>query len=142
MIIGPQIFARLSGNQAIANIIGSGANARIYPMVAGADQPSVFPYITYQVKRGTIPTGLRGAMGIAFPVVQFNVWMNNFDYDLLEQLAELVKQCLQNWRDLTNGIQGSGCVGFGDLPPDEESKAVGRYWDFQLHVSEAVSDLE
>lgn len=135
MKMGTVLKARLAAYAGVAALVGD----RIYPGVSGVVQPVVYPYIVYRL----IDTGhthtMQGAAGLAMPHVQINCFVNDFDYELLEELVEQVRLALTTYRDLALGFQAAIPLTTQDLPKSDESSSQGRFIEFELHLSEAAS---
>lgn len=91
------IYYLLKNEATVTAIVGSGANARIFP--TRAPQTYAAPYITY-LEIGTVPTNQKDAVS-GFDKVDFDVDLWGSDYTVLETLAAAVRLAL-DYKTLTN----------------------------------------
>jgi len=90
----------LANDADVTALVGSGSNARIYPMLV--PENGTYPCITYQEISYIIPRGLVNAAGPATSRYQFNCWARTAL--AAKELAEAVRGGLDGYQGAVGGI--------------------------------------
>ena len=103
------IRTRLLDEAMITRWIGSGTQARLWPMKMPQRETPSWPCITYQVISGSTEYDIQGAAGLAEMRLQVDVWSaaraGVRAYDEVRELAEAVRRSLSGF---AGAIDGTG----------------------------------
>jgi len=90
------IYARLSGQSGVTNLVGT----RIYPGVAPLN--AAFPYLTYSKVSGIRIHAMESDPGLAHPRMRVSTWSTS--YTQVKAIALQVRTALQDYSATTGGI--------------------------------------
>ena len=96
------IYGQLVGDATVGGLVGTGANARVYPMVI--PQEAALPAIAYQRVSGARELAHDGEVGFAEARLQFTCQAES--YDGAKALAKGVRLCLAGF----NGVMGGSAA--------------------------------
>jgi len=109
MLLETALLKFLSQSVAVGALVGSGPDARIYPVVL--PQTPTLPTLTYQRVGSVRDRAMRGPTGTSFARVQFDAWAPATDagggYAAAKGLADAVRRAVDGYA----GAMGDATVG-------------------------------
>jgi len=139
MSIESEIMTRLQNHAGTAALVGSGAAARIYPMVA--PDGAAWPFVVYRLIGSDSGTEMLGANGVGDRLYQFEC----VDENKLSvvNLAEQIRIAMNGWRDTSTNIRDARVTGVADINLNpiggKDRPAFERIIDVTFSVFEATS---
>lgn len=108
MRIGDAIIQILSTAAGVSQYVYDevAQKSRIFPLMTGADQPEVYPLITYQRMGGRSLQSLSSASGLGYQRMMIKCYVDNNDYDTLCDMTDQVRLALEGYQNLSTGIAG------------------------------------
>lgn len=123
MTVESEIVARLEVDGAVTALVGSGDDARIYPVLLPQDP--TYPAVTYQRVSGARLHNLAGTAGFAMPRLSINCWSRT--YGEAKSLAAAIRASLDGFDGTLATIRATiKIVNEIDLPEQEPKPDVYR----------------
>lgn len=124
----PGLQAHLATDTAIAAIVGSGNDARIYPVKA--PQGETRPHIIYHKISGQGDHHMQGPSGLNRPRMQIDCWAKRSD--VASQLALAVKARLDGLKEP---------IPYGSNSPQDEVEVIGAFFDSEREDYDKETEL-
>lgn len=109
-MIEEALVARLKQSPAVTALIGSGDDARVYPVEL--PQAEAFPAITYQVISGAPVRTTDGPRDLAFAHLQVDCWATT--YAAVLSLRNAVRRAIDGWQGYAYGCNVNSIEMSGD----------------------------
>jgi hypothetical protein len=126
MTIEEAFRAYLGGVASVTALVGSGANARIYPQAM--PQNPTFPAVIYMVVSNPVKESHSGNSALAHPRFRINCWSQ--DYIQAKTLAREIRRALQGFKGIMGGAGGVDVDGV-DF---EDGSGGGDLFDDELQI--------